>query len=104
MPIMARFDRASRMPPVAPIRRPRMRVVVAPARVDRRRTPPIGLRNFAQSGLCGAEKRPPDEKKCSCRSLPFHRTPGCLSRRWRSLRQRTDVSRVKHETAEKKMF
>jgi hypothetical protein len=87
-----------------PMRRPRMRVVVAPTCVDGRRAMPRGLRNFAQSGLCGAEKRPLDEKKEGCRSPPFHRVPGCPRRLRRRRRRRADVSRVKHETAEKKMF
>ncbi|MFD0725276.1 hypothetical protein [Lysobacter brunescens] len=108
MPIMACIDRASRMPPVVPIRRPvrcpNMCVVVAPACVDRRRTLPNGSRNFAQSGLCGAEKRPLDEKKCSRRSPPFRRAPACPPCRRRRLCSSVDVSRVKHETAEKKMF
>jgi len=48
-----------------------MRVAVVPTCVDRPRASPIGSRNFAQSGLCGAEKRPLGEKKCSRRSPPF---------------------------------
>jgi hypothetical protein len=86
------------------VRRPRMHVVVAPTCVDRRRAMPTGSRNFAQSGLCGAEKRPLDEKNYGCRSRPLRCIPGCSWCPRRQWRRRADVSRVKHETAEKKMF
>ncbi len=97
---IAHVDRIARVQAMPPARR------VDGASDARRRpsTAPTSLRNFAQSGLCGAEKRPCRTKRFRLPFIAERCARGCQRRRCRWRAMPAGVSRVKHETAEKKMF